>query len=690
MNGNRMQRRAAELLRDVAGPGAAFREGQLASIMALVEQRARLLLVQRTGWGKSAVYFIATRLLRERGAGPTLLVSPLLALMRNQMRIAQRAGVRAETINSTNADAWDAVAEAVKADEVDLLLVSPERLSNPAFRRDVLPGVAARSGLLVIDEAHCMSDWGHDFRPDYRRVARVVSWLPRGIPVLGTTATANDRVIADIGAQLGLELAVQRGSLHRESLRLRAVEMRDQATRLAWLATFVPRLPSSGIIYCLTVRDAERVASWLRSRGIDAAAYHGAVDPQVREDVEARLLDNEVKVVAATSALGMGFDKPDLGFVIHFQAPGSAIAYYQQVGRAGRALDMAYGILLAGVEDADIQDHFIETAFPPREPAEAVVELLADAAAPLSTAEIEANVNLQRRRLETMLKVLEVEGAVQRIGRRWLRTLRPWRYDEERVARVTAQRRAEQLAMAEYVRTDRCLMQFLREQLDDPAAAPCERCDRCQRRSLPTEVPQETVARAVEHVRSQTLELSPRKRWPQGLPVVSGPIPPEHQSGPIRGLSVFGDAGWGRLVRDGKFGEGRFADELVDAAVVLVTQRWRPAPPPTWVTCVPSDRRFELVPEFAERLADRLGVPFHPVVTKVRETSPQKHMENSAQQAANVYGAFALAREPEAGPVLLVDDIVDSGWTVTVIAALLREAGGGPVHPFALAFAQSR
>ena len=685
-----LTRRASDLLSAVAGPDASFREGQLDSILSLVERRERLLLVQRTGWGKSAVYFLATRLLRERGAGPTLLVSPLLALMRNQIMLAERAGVQAATINSANREDWEAVVDDLRADRVDLLLVSPERLNNLDFRRDVLPEVAGRSGLLVIDEAHCISDWGHDFRPDYRRVARVVGLLPRGVPVLGTTATANDRVIHDIGDQLGLELAVQRGTLDRESLRLFAAPLASQAERMAWLATYLPRLPGSGIVYCLTVADAQRVASWLRDQGIDAAAYYGALDTGEREDVERRLLDNAVKAVVATSALGMGFDKPDLGFVVHFQAPGSVIAYYQQVGRAGRAVDTAFGVLLAGSEDTDIQDHFIAVAFPPREQAEAVVGLLAAAAAPVGLSEIQARVNVRRSRLEAMLKILEVEGAVERTKSGWLRSLRPWRYDDERVARVTAQRRAEQQAMAAYARTDRCLMRFLREQLDDPHAAPCGRCGPCSGTPLPAAVPTGLVAAATEFLRRQTLELTLRKQWPSGLPEVSGRIPAELRAEPGRALSIFGDAGWGGRVRAGKCAGGRFDDDLVEAVVALVRDRWRPDPPASWVTCVPSRRRPELVPGLAARVADRLGLAFRPIVTKTRETRPQKELENSHQQAANVHGAFALTSAPDVSPVLLIDDIVDSGWTLTVVAAVLREAGSGPVHPLALADAKPR
>jgi ATP-dependent DNA helicase RecQ len=687
---NAIERRAQELLRAIAGVEASFRDHQLEAIEALVQLRQRVLLVQRTGWGKSAVYFIATKLLRERGAGPTLLISPLLALMRNQIDMAKRAGIVADTMNSANPDDWEAVEERIRADEVDILLVSPERLNNREFRRDILPTVAARSGLLVVDEAHCISDWGHDFRPDYRRVVSVLDLLPSGVPVLATTATANDRVVADLEAQLGAGIVTLRGPLDREGLRLFTLDLAPQAQRLAWLSTYLPTLPGSGIVYCLTVADTQRVASWLRSRGIEAEAYSGETDPEVRLEVEERLLGNDVKVVVATSALGMGFDKPDLGFVVHYQAPRSAIAYYQQVGRAGRRLDESFGILLSGAEDVDIQDYFINTAFPPRLQAEHVVRLLGEEAEPMTTSRLLAAVNVRRSRLEAMLKILEVEGAVERADKGWQRTLVPWQYDQDRVDQVTRARRAEQEAMRRYTATDDCLMQFLRLQLDDPAASPCGRCQICTGTRFASDVDPGLVQEAREHLRSMPLVIDPRKQWPAGVHAQRGQkIPEQLRLEEGRALSVYNDGGWGALVKRGKQVDGTFRDDLVDAAARLVQHAWSPSPPPTWVTCVPSSQHPELVPSFARRLADALGLPFVEVVQKTRRTRPQKEMENSAQQARNVVGAFAVVGPLPDGPVLLVDDIVDSGWTLTAVGTMLRETGSGPVHPFALARALS-
>jgi ATP-dependent DNA helicase RecQ len=678
-----LEREALDLLRQLTGnPSSEFRPDQMEVIRRLVGERQRVLLVQRTGWGKSAVYFIATRMVRDRGGGPTLLVSPLLALMRNQIEAATRMGVRAVTINSANREEWDDVADRLDGGAVDILLISPERLANPQFRAEVLPEVGKRSGLLVIDEAHCISDWGHDFRPDYRRLVRVLDLLPTGVPVLCCTATANDRVVADVTAQLGSDLHAVRGPLARDGLGLHVLELPSQARRLVWLSETIPRLPGTGIVYCLTIRDTERVTGWLRAKGIEAVAYSSATDDARRPEIEQALLANELKVVVATSALGMGFDKPDLAFVIHYQSPGSPIAYYQQVGRAGRALPESLGVLLRGVEDGDIQDYFIRAAFPSADLSRKVVELLEARAEPVRAAELLDEVNLRPSQLDLLLKTLEVDGAIERDGSRWLRTLRPWTFDHERVESVTALRRTEQAQMGEYAAAagGGCRMTALRRYLDDPSGAPCGRCDVCTATSLAVDLPPEAVEEAIRHLRSSDVVVETRKQLPDRRR-----IPLDRRPCPGRALSVLGDGGWGGLVRDGRRAGGPFDDRLVGAAVDLIRRRWRPDPFPTWVAAVPSLRLPRLVPELARRLAEALDLPWEDVLVRVRDTESQRTMHNSAQQYGNVRGTFTVAGSVPEGPVLLVDDIVDSRWTMTAIAWKLLDAGSGPVHPFALA-----
>jgi ATP-dependent DNA helicase RecQ len=636
------------------------------------------------------VYFLATALLRREGAGPTVLISPLLALMRNQIAAARRLGIRAVTVNSTNRDEWDAVRDRLDADDVDLLLISPERLNNVQFRESMLPLFIERVGLLVVDEAHCVSDWGHDFRPDYRRIRDVLARLPADVAVLGTTATANDRVVADVSEQFKVgsdeaHLTVYRGPLARRSLRLEVVRLPSAAERLAWLATWLPRFPGSGIVYCLTKRDTETVAEWLVSRGISAVAYSGEVTDEERVQAEDRLLRNEVKAVVATSALGMGYDKPDLGFVVHYQAPSSAIAYYQQVGRAGRGVDEAHVVLLRGHEDRAIQDFFIETAFPPKAIVEEVLDLVGSSSSPVTIPALQADVNLGRGRLEAMLKVLDVEGAVRRDGSRWVRTAEPWAYDEERYAEVTAMRRAEQAAMFAYGEDGRCLMQALQNELDDPRAERCGRCSVCAGPRFDAPVDAGLAREAYALVRSQPVVLTVRRQTPRTADEPGRKIAPELQLEEGRALARSGDGGWDGLVRQGRR-EGRFDDELVQACADLL-RRWRPDPPPRWVTAVPSRRSGELVPDFARRLAAALGARYVDALQRTGDNPPQREMANSAQQVANVRGQFRVIGAVPDEPGLLVDDVRYSGWTLAMVGGQLRAKGAGRLYPLVLSLA---
>lgn len=689
---------ALRLLRDLTGdPASTFRPGQLEAIRMLVEQRQRVLLVQRTGWGKSAVYFIATKMLRDRGAGPTLLVSPLLALMRNQQEAARWMGIVAELINKSTTQAELAkIKRELEADEVDILLITPERFANQQFKQEVLPQAVERTGLLVIDEVHCISDWGHDFRPNYRRIPSVLGFMPAGLPVLGSTATANRRVVGDVSEQLGADLIPARGSLARPGLKLHALKIPSQSKRMVGLADVLLELPGTGIIYCLTIDDTERVAGQLRAKGIDAIAYSSRTDDERRLEIEQRLMDNDLKAVVATSALGMGIDKPDLSFVIHFQSPSSPIAYYQQVGRAGRALPESWGILLSGSEDEEIQDYFIDNAFPEPWQAEQVVKYLEersrmpgpDGRQYVTLYELMLRVDAKQRPLEQMLKILEIEGAAERDGGRWVRSLRAWDFDSERVESVTALRREEQQQMRDYINTSQCRMQLLCSYLDSTSDAdmqPCGMCDNCTGRRFSIPEDPELVKEAEDFLRSFAQEISPLKQWPD-----RSRIPEEFVLEPGQALTRWGSSGWGVLIRQGKQEDDRFDRKLVEAAADLIENKWRPDPFPQWLAFVPSRRHPELVGTFARQLAEMLGIPCEDVIQKTRETEPQKFMQNTAQQYRNIWGAFQVSRQVPAGPVLLVDDIVDSRWTLTVIGALLHQAGSGPVYPFALADAQNR
>ncbi|WPP32430.1 RecQ family ATP-dependent DNA helicase [Streptomyces sp. CL7] len=701
----------ARLVGDDTGT-ARLRDDQWRAIEALVAEKRRALVVQRTGWGKSAVYFVATALLRAQGSGPTVIVSPLLALMRNQVEAAARAGVHARTINSSNSEEWDAIRAEIDAGDVDVLLVSPERLNNPDFRDQVLPRLAAATGLLVVDEAHCISDWGHDFRPDYRRLRTMLSDLPEGVPVLATTATANARVTADVAEQLGTggssDALVLRGPLDRESLSLSVLRLPDAAHRMAWLADHLDQLPGSGIIYTLTVAVAEEVTAFLRRRGHAVASYTGRTENADRQQAEEDLLANKVKALVATSALGMGFDKPDLGFVVHLGSPSSPISYYQQVGRAGRGVRHAEVLLLPGKEDEAIWEYFASLAFPPEETVRRTLDVLARAERPLSLPALEPLVELRRSRLETMLKVLDVDGAVKRVKGGWIATGQPWTYDAERYAWVARQRAAEQQAMRDYVSATDCRMEFLQRQLDDEGAKPCGRCDNCAGARYTAEASAVALDAARADLGRAGVEVEPRRMWPTGLPAIGvdlkGRIPAGEQAAQGRALGRLSDIGWGIRLRPllaPQAPDGPVPEDVARAAVGVLADwakgpgGWAPGvddaqPRPVGVVTIASRTRPRLVQSLGAHIAETGRLP---LLGTVESTGEQHQLprSNSAQRLKALSGALtvppelaeALARA--GGPVLLVDDYTETGWTLAVAARLLRRTGAQGVLPLVLA-----
>jgi len=686
---------AQAILEQLAGPTARLRDDQWRAIEALVVHRRRALVVQRTGWGKSAVYFIAAKLLRASGHGATVIVSPLLALMRNQVAAAERAGVHAATINSSNVADWDEIHDRVRDGELDVLLVSPERLNNPDFRAEVLPALARDAGLVVVDEAHCVSDWGHDFRPDYRRIRTLIGELGADVPVLATTATANDRVVEDVATQLGVgeqNTFVLRGGLDRESLRLSVVKAGNPAERAAWLAAHIDSLPGSGIVYTLTVAQAHDVASLLREQGHQVSAYSGSTEAAEREELEADLLANRVKALVATSALGMGFDKPDLGFVVHLGAPSSPIAYYQQVGRAGRSTATAEVILLPGREDQDVWRYFASVAFPSESMVRNVIRVL-EPDRPQSTPALEPLVDLGRTRLEMVLKVLDVDGAVRRVKGGWVATGEPWNYDEPRYRSLDEARKREQQAMLDYQDTDGCRMAFLRSQLDDPELGKgerCGRCDNCTGVHISADVDETEAQDTRQRLMRPGVELTPRKQWPSGLSKLGVHVSGKIGDGPAPGRVIgrLTDLGWGARLRhllDEP--DGEVSEDVVQAAVKVLAS-WDWATRPTAVLALDSDRHPLLISSLARELA-RLG---RLIDLGTLQYAPERRpvtAANSAYRVAALNGSW-LAPDPglvaaAGGPVLLVDDLSDTGWTLTMAARIVRAAGAPEVLPFALA-----
>jgi ATP-dependent DNA helicase RecQ len=644
------------------------------------------------------VYFISTRALRDAGKGPTLVVSPLLSLMRNQVTAANNLGLVADHYTSSNPDSWEEIERKLIGNQIDLLLISPERLANEDFQAFVASSSLAKVGLLVIDEAHCISDWGHDFRPDYQRLGRLIRNLPQRTSVLATTATANDRVVEDVLRQIGEGTPLIRGSLARKSLKLQVIHGLNSAERLAWLSDHLNDLDGSGIIYTLTKRDADRVAEWLQSRGHRVEAYHADLGAdkeesnRLRIEREELLLNNEVKALVSTVALGMGFDKPDLGFVVHYQSPGNLVAYYQQIGRAGRAIDSAHAVLFLGEEDDSIHDYFIDQAAPSADNITSVLSALENAESGLSVPKIMGEVDLKKNEVEKVLKCLSVlePSPVVKVGSAWNRTPQAYDHDHVRDRELKKRREEERARFVTFATSPGCYMQQVRQELNDSLAEPCGQCSNCLGADVvPTGYEDDTLAAAQRFLDESEFDFEPRKRWESGaLPEYgfTGNIRPELRCEPGICLSYFGDPGVGSWVRDDKH-LGHFRDELVEAALQGLIRKGVSGRV-EWITAVPS-RRSQAVPEFAERLASRLEVPFIDSVAKVKDTPPQKEQRNSFHQSANLDGAFEVTTA-RTGTVLLVDDMVDSRWTFTIVGALLRQQGADAVIPFALTSTQNR
>lgn len=686
---------ALNLLRQAEGDkDVRFHPGQWEAINAVVNKRERVLVVQRTGWGKSSVYYLATRILRNNKYGPTLIISPLLSLMRNQIMTAKRYGIRAITINSTNRQVWSPLEQKISEDLVDAILISPERLSNNDFVEKVLPLISNRIGLFVVDEAHCISDWGHDFRPDYKRLENIIRQMPANVPIIGTTATANSRVINDVRDQLGF-IKIQRGALVRQSLALQTLNLPSPASRMAWIAENINSMPGTGIIYTLTKHDADNLAIWLQQQKIPAYAYYSGVmsgdsrnSDEYRNDLEDQLVNNKIKALVATSALGMGFDKPDLGFVIHFQSPGSIISYYQQVGRAGRGIKSAFGILMLGEEDESINEFFRTSSFPKKHWVDSIIKELENSDG-MAIEDLAGKVNLKNYQIENVLNYLSVlvPSPVIKSGLVWHRTPVSFQLDYEKIQRLTRQREVEWNQIKQYIEHKGCLMEFLVNALDDENQVKCGKCSPCVGKpALNTGVNKDLELSAIRFLSNSEMPLNCKTTIPKDAFPEYGFLEEfnkELQAEEGKILSIWGKPNWGKEVLLGKH-RGTFNNQLVGAVVKLYC-KWQPHPAPEWVTCIPSFYKPGLVPSFAERLSSKLGLPFRPVIIKVKKNSPQKVQENSFYQCKNLDGVFEILPQIPRGPVLLIDDIYDSGWTLTVAAALLRQAGSGPVWPLALA-----
>jgi ATP-dependent DNA helicase RecQ len=663
----------------------------LAAVEAMLIDKKRTLVVQPTGWGKSAVYWIAAKAVRESGGGIVLVVSPLLALMRNQVESATKAGLKAASINSSATEEWAQIEMDILADRLDIIFISPERLANPGFRSRVLSGIKGRIGLLVIDEAHCISSWGHDFRPDYQLISNLLL-ANSETPVLCTTATANNRVTEDIATQLGIDTFVLRGQLTRDSLHLAVISDLKSAEQFAWVADAVGALEGSGIVYTQTIDKAERLTNFLAEQGYTAAAYHGRTEPEDRLRIENLLMSNKIKVVVATSALGMGYDKPDLAFCIHVGSPGSPIDYYQQIGRAGRSLEKAMVVLISDpIADPKLWEHFATSTIPKQPEIEAVLKCVQDSGSPLSSIDVSTRARVTRNTAELLLKTLSVDNAIIKSESGWLSTNSPWEYPAGKYAAILESRKIEAGRMAEYARAKSCLETQLRISLDDVVdpAAKCGRCSVCVGKiqdGIPSVPKQTSVVKAQQFLRGIDNPIETRKRWPKdfilpGVHVRNTIITANEMAQTGRSLGYADDPAWGEEIQIA-LRTGQLSDSIKVGLRDLI-ERWRPDV--TTVVPVPSSRNAQIIISMAKFVADGLGATYkecldiRPPFDPLKRSNTARRPEELATRIAIKEGLYLFNER-----VLLVDDTAITRWTSTISSAILRTAGAESVKTLVL------
>ena len=680
-----------ELLRKIlSDPEANFRYGQWEAIDKVVNKKKKVLVIERTGWGKSIVYFLSTKLLRIKNSGPTIIISPLLSLMRNQVESANQMDINITRIDSTNEKEWDEIYNSISKNIVDAILISPERLSNEMFLENLLK-ISNKIGLLVVDEAHCISDWGHDFRPDYQRILSILKKMPRGMPILCTTATANKRVMDDISEQIG-DLEVQRGGLMRKSLSLQTKEMLSKEERLSWLCQNLQKLNGTGLIYTRTVRDAEKVSEWLKLNGFNVEAYHSRVKDAFRNTTERReyledlLLNNQIKALVTTNALGMGYDKPDIHFVIHYQLPGSLVSYYQQVGRAGRKINNAFCFAMLGREDRKINEYFIYNAFPEENLINNLLNIISDYDG-ISLYNLADKLNVRIGKIEYALKYLSCQSPspIFKDKKFWKKTPVNFYLDKKKINYLMNLRKGELEDMYSYIKEKKCLMQFIGNYLDDIDIEKCGKCQNCKKEELiSTEIDENILEKARKFLKNSVEIILPRKQIPNSSIKEYNLKSNKTYYKDGRCLSRWDDGVWGTMVKQDKL-KGRFREEILYQTIKMI-KKWNPNPKPTLITYVPSRSKSDLVSSFCSNLAEQLGINFKHLIYKIKDNQPQKLQNNRFAQYRNLDGVFRINKDSliSDNSIFLIDDVIDSGATLHICSALLFNEGFTDIFPITL------
>lgn len=665
-------------LKNSYGVNAQFREGQLKAIQNVLNGE-KILVVERTGWGKSLVYFLSTKLLRKKKSGITIVISPLLSLMENQMLSALKFGLKCEMLNSLTSYKRTEIFEQLKNNELDLIFTSPETLMKNEIQNFL---TYIKINFLVVDEAHCISEWGHDFRLDYTKLKTLVKNIHSRIPILATTATANDRVIEDIKIQFGNDLKILKGSLSRESLHIQVLKNMNTAERLAWLLENLNKIPGTGIIYCLTRRECEFVSSFLKENGINSESYYSRKNPKdeiINKKALELFTENKIKVIVATVKLGMGYDKEDISFVIHYNTPPNIISWYQQIGRAGRNISDAYIFLMSSFDDEARNKMFMMKSFPEKHETEEIMQCIRDSVFGITEKNIESKVNSNAAKIRKALDFLEHDGFTFKHENKYFVTSRAFKYNDEHYEKLRALRLDELQQVTDLIRTEECYTKFSVNCLDDFTARDCKKCSNCTGEDIieNLSLSQESIKIAKDFMKSEIIIITPLEKLPNGeeikFKLMSGIC-----------LSRYGAEGVGDIVKRVKYSWlSHYPDEIIEIAaekLFPVTQEHEIKN----ITFIPSLRN-KLVDDFAERLALKMGLEFSDLLVKT-DSPPQKNMQNDYYQCENVKNSFSIRKDIEIPEkVILIDDIIDSGWTLNICGMKLMQSGCEKVFPFALA-----
>ena len=697
----------------------------------------RILMIQKTGFGKSLCYqFPATQF-----NGLTITFSPLIALMRDQVKNLRSRGIEAAAINSEEPpEVNEETLRRAARGELSLLYIAPERLGNTKWV-ETITEMKSNVSMIVVDEAHCISVWGHDFRPDYRRIINLVKSLPNNVPILTTTATATKRTEEDILRQIGDTMTVIRGNLMRENFELFVSKVKSEDEKLKWLAQHIPQMEGTGIIYAGTRVNTEIYSKWLEHLGISSIDYNAGLNSEQRVERERGLMENRWKVIVSTNALGMGLDKPDIRFIIHTQIPQSTIHYYQEIGRAGRDGKKTKVVLLynnnideSGIEeDLKLPLSFIENARPKISEYIKVINAIKEA--PLRESDIMRQTNLRQQQV----RVIKADLLDQKIARETKdnrTTYLEYRFGapevKEEPFRILREHKERELeSMKDYIYNNGSRMKFLCSYLGDEHIEEVENCDNTNLSPLNYSLSNiiEDQLNAFWDNFFPVLTMAPKTTMNDGEYVLLSPfwnefelridkkkvgtaddpskfihlvnseqrerfenyVIAKHLSKPkitdIIASSYYSYQKVGSAIRKSKYQNGGdFPDFLIDR-MHRAYNKYLNIINFDVILFVPPTESGLLVESLSKKLGGKIGLPVLNIIQKIKSTKPQKMFENRYLKSDNVKEAFGLIR-PELisnKKVLLIDDVIDSGETIKEVAKLLHNHGASLIAPMVIA-----